>query len=240
MEEVLKNIIEKYGEEILLSNKKFVSIFADTAPQLKNEKKLLEMALNENIGPLFVNCEKKQRSTIIIKARRKLENNYMSETGINEFLAGITFSLGWTEEYNTLKNHKNVQKKIETEVKEKKKEEPKKVVTTENNEIISQETDSEEKKKTNWKVATIASLIGGVSIVIIDGRESFALNLYNFISGIIVVFFAFISMHIAKKLNKGKAATGIIAFVIWYGFLMCMVFISNHVQLWEYLLEKYE
>ena len=130
MEKELKSIIEKYGETILLSNKKLVSIFADTALRLKKEKKLLEMALNENIGNLFANCEKSERSTSIIKAIRKLENNYMAENAINDVVAVIIYALGWTEEYNRIKNEKKVEKQADT-----KPEETKNVKTEKENNI---------------------------------------------------------------------------------------------------------
>ena len=245
MKNELKSIIGKYGEDILLNNKKFISLFADTAPSLKKEKKLLEMALTEDIGPLFVNCEKSQRSTSIIKARRKLENNYMAENGIDEVLAGITYALGWTEEYNTITNEKKTDKQTVAKSEETKKaESPKKAtinaMPTKKEEMVSKPPDTVEEKKTNWLVATVLSIICGFAVMIMEGRKSFECNLYNFISGIMMVFFGFIAMHIAKKMNKGKGTTWIIAFVIWFAFLGLVIIIEDHVQLWDYLLENYE
>ncbi len=106
MKEIVKKIIDKYGKEILLNSKKFISIFSDEAPSMKKEKKLLQIAFSENIGELFVNCKDSQREICIIKVKRKLDS-YMSEEGLNSVLKGISYGLGWNDEYQKLSKNQN-------------------------------------------------------------------------------------------------------------------------------------
>lgn len=104
MEQEVKKIVDKYGKEILLNSKKFVSIFADMNPKMKSERKLLESAMSENIAELFANCAENERQTCIIKVRRKLKSVYIAEEGINDIIKCFTYALDWKSEYRAIKN----------------------------------------------------------------------------------------------------------------------------------------
>ena len=99
MKDVIKRIVDENGEEILLDKKKFISLFMDYAPQMKDERKFLEMALNENIGKLFANCQKEDRVFVLNKAKDKLKK-YMSENGMKMIVSSFAYALGWKEEFN--------------------------------------------------------------------------------------------------------------------------------------------
>ena len=99
MKDVIKKIVDENGEEILLDKKKFISLFMDYAPQMKDERKFLEMALNENIGKLFANCQKEDRVLVLNKAKDKLKK-YMSENGMKMIVSSFAYALGWKAEFN--------------------------------------------------------------------------------------------------------------------------------------------
>lgn len=94
MKDIVKRIVDENGEKILLEKKKFISLFIDYAPEMKNERKFLDIALSENIGKFFVECPKENRKNAIEKSRKKLEI-YMSQNGVNEILESFTYALGW-------------------------------------------------------------------------------------------------------------------------------------------------
>lgn len=55
LDSVLKFIFLQFGEELLLDESKFISVFSDLAPKMKIEKKILTVALNQDIAKNFVN-----------------------------------------------------------------------------------------------------------------------------------------------------------------------------------------
>ena len=92
--ETMKLIFQQFGSDIILQKNKFLSIFVDYAPRLKKEKKILSVALDENIADFFVNCEVGEREPNIQKARRAM-NLIMSESAINLVISSFTDALGW-------------------------------------------------------------------------------------------------------------------------------------------------
>lgn len=92
--ETIKVIIDQFGSDIILQKNKFLSIFGDYAPRLKKEKKMISIALDENIARLFINCEINEREAIVRKARRALDT-IMSESAINIVISSFTDALGW-------------------------------------------------------------------------------------------------------------------------------------------------
>ncbi len=90
----IKGIIDQFGLDIILQKNKFLSIFGDYAPRLKKEKKMISIALDENIADLFVNCEIEEREANIQKARRAM-NLIMSESAIDLVISSFIDALGW-------------------------------------------------------------------------------------------------------------------------------------------------
>ena len=94
MMETMKLIFQQFGIDIILQKSKFLSIFMDYAPRLKKERKILSVALDENIADFFVNCEIEDRKTNIQKAKRKM-NMIMSESAIALVISSFIDALEW-------------------------------------------------------------------------------------------------------------------------------------------------
>lgn len=94
MSDVIKVIIEQFGIEILLENNKFLSIFSDYAPKLKNEKKVLRIALEENIAPYFINISPEKRKSNLTVVKRKLDS-IISENATYMILTSFVTAIGW-------------------------------------------------------------------------------------------------------------------------------------------------
>ena len=92
--EAIKAIIDQFGSDIILQKNKFLSIFGDYAPRLKKEKKMLSIALDENIACLFINCEISDHEAVVRKARRSLDT-IMSESAINLVISSFADAFGW-------------------------------------------------------------------------------------------------------------------------------------------------
>lgn len=94
MENVVKQIFEQFGSEILLDKNKFLAIFVDYAPKMKKERKMLAIALDEGVAKFFVNCAECDRETNVDKARKSM-NPIMSETAVDTVIQSLIFALGW-------------------------------------------------------------------------------------------------------------------------------------------------
>lgn len=94
MDEIIKSIIGQFGTRILLDEKKFISVFVDMAPRLKNEKNILAVALSQNIARNFVDCPSNEHETVVRKTVRALEP-IMSKTAIQTVVSAFTTALGW-------------------------------------------------------------------------------------------------------------------------------------------------
>lgn len=90
----IKVIIDQFGSDIILQKNKFLSIFGDYAPKLKKEKKMISIALDENIANLFINCEISEHEAVVRKARRSLDA-ILSDSAIDIVISSFTDALGW-------------------------------------------------------------------------------------------------------------------------------------------------
>lgn len=91
---VIKKIIEQFGVDIILNKKKFLSIFSDFAPNMKMEKKILSVALEENIGQIIVGTNPNEVEASIQKIKRALDI-IMSENAINMIISSFSEALSW-------------------------------------------------------------------------------------------------------------------------------------------------
>lgn len=211
MKEEMKKIVNNYGKEILLEKKKFLSIFTDIAPKLKKEKKLLELALDENIAELFVNCPINDRKANIVKARRKLEN-YMAKSGIDDVLNSFAYALDWNDEFSDIEKN---------DVRPKQQQNEKVVVE-----------DKKDKMSFSWLLKTILlATILGIAITIIDYREILALNIINFL---VMFFTVFIAGCITKYCKKGF----VLGFIVWFILLGIIFFLDETFGIWNYFLNN--
>lgn len=94
METVVKQIFEQFGSGILLDKNKFLAVFADYAPKMKKERKMLTIALDEGVAKFFFNCAEYDRESMINQAKKSM-SLIMSETAIETVIQCFTFALGW-------------------------------------------------------------------------------------------------------------------------------------------------
>ncbi len=96
METALRVIIGIYGTGIISDQRKFISVFKDVAPKLKDEQKILNFSLSLGISDYFADCPVKERKDNIIKARYALDclNSEIREMVIASFIK----ALGWDKE----------------------------------------------------------------------------------------------------------------------------------------------
>ena len=91
----LKQLIDDFGISILQNHQKCVAILRDTAPQLRNEQKVLEVAFNFGISSYFINCPAEDRKKNVNRAMQAIEflNNESKELVITAFVK----ALNWDE-----------------------------------------------------------------------------------------------------------------------------------------------
>ena len=96
MKDVIAVIIQEFGEDILLNEKKFLNIFKDYAPKMTRETIMLSTALNLGLAKFFVGCPVSERKTNIMKARNTMQGmltDDITATMIRTFVA----ALGWAK-----------------------------------------------------------------------------------------------------------------------------------------------
>ena len=104
MASVLKRIVSNFGEDVVLDQRRCMSIFKDMAPQLKNEQKILETALKWNIGMYFVNCPEQEREISLQKLIISM-NSILAESAQKDILHSFIVAMDWDE--NLLNNFYN-------------------------------------------------------------------------------------------------------------------------------------
>jgi len=91
----ISQTITTFGSDIVLQKAKFLSIIGDLAPMLKKERKILSVAMDENIGELFLNCSIEERDTHIITSKRRLEG-ILSESAVELVVSSFAEAFGWS------------------------------------------------------------------------------------------------------------------------------------------------
>lgn len=84
----IKLITERFGMEILNDSKRFLAIFSDAFPDMKQEKKILTIAFSENIGQIITKTSSGQFEAAAQRIRDKLEL-IMAESAINMVITAI-------------------------------------------------------------------------------------------------------------------------------------------------------
>ena len=93
---VLKQIIERFGTDILLDQRKCISVFKDIAPQLKKEQKVLKAALDSGIAVYFVSCPVNEREGNINKALYAID--YLNDDAKELIISSFVEALDWDKE----------------------------------------------------------------------------------------------------------------------------------------------
>ena len=78
--ETMKDILKKYGVDILGQKERFIGLFGDFAPKLEFEKRLLQHALTEKTERFFINCKDGKREENAEKALKALLELFNEDT----------------------------------------------------------------------------------------------------------------------------------------------------------------
>jgi len=89
---IVLNIVNDFGCEVILDSKRFLAILLDYAPSFKKEIKLIELALGLNINKRIY--EAKNKSTIeknneLAAIKNKIENELGMKSDIADFITGV-------------------------------------------------------------------------------------------------------------------------------------------------------
>jgi len=95
LDSVLKSIFDQFGTNLLLDCNKFIAVFVDMAPKFKQEKKIIAIALNENIAPLLLNADREDEIIVLEKITTKL-NEIMAPSAIRLIVSAFLPALGWS------------------------------------------------------------------------------------------------------------------------------------------------
>ncbi|MDD7515602.1 hypothetical protein [Ruminococcus flavefaciens] len=96
----VRQVIERFGIEILVDHKRFCSALADFVPKLSKENKAFFVALSENIGSIFIH----ENEAVISGTRKSEEVINRAAADISEYLndekadlvtRSIAIALGW-------------------------------------------------------------------------------------------------------------------------------------------------
>ena len=96
MARVLRQMVEIYGVDIISNQNKCISIFKDIAPELRNEQKILSVALTSGVGEYFTTCPVDERESNIKKAVHSM--NYLSNDAKSLVVSSLAGALGWDTE----------------------------------------------------------------------------------------------------------------------------------------------
>lgn len=96
LDSVIREILNRFGYELLLDKHKFISVLSDLAPKMKLERKVLTVALEQNIAHLFINTHVSRRELSVRQAIRELQT-IMSEEAIYTVISSLILALNWDE-----------------------------------------------------------------------------------------------------------------------------------------------
>ena len=100
MRHELKKIVEDNGKEILLDKTKLMQVFSDEYPEMKKERRALELALSKKINELLVDCKEEDKKKNLTIAKKRLENvQELTRKNSETVLTSFIFALGWDKSY---------------------------------------------------------------------------------------------------------------------------------------------
>ena len=91
----LKNLIDCFGKNILLDKQKCISTFKDQAPMLKDEQKILDMALKLDVGEFFFNGNINNEQAAAIRKSIHAMDGILSKETIKEIVYAFVIALKW-------------------------------------------------------------------------------------------------------------------------------------------------
>ncbi len=94
MSDVMVQIVEHFGEEILAQESKCMAAFKDFAPKMEKEQKILKIAFGEGISDYFLRCPVADRESHLQKARQSM-NVLLSDEASLLVVNSFAIALGW-------------------------------------------------------------------------------------------------------------------------------------------------
>ena len=101
MGDVLKTILEKYGENIFRDKTRLLNIYRDLAPNLQKESFILESAMVNHIEKYFIGVKPEERELNIRKIRSDM-SYVMSSEAIETVISSFSQVFGW--QYTAINN----------------------------------------------------------------------------------------------------------------------------------------
>ena len=101
MGDVLKTILEKYGENIFRDKTRLLNIFRDLAPNLQKESFILESAMVNHIEKYFIGVKQEERELNVNKIRSDM-SYVMSSEAIETVISSFCQAFGW--QYTAINN----------------------------------------------------------------------------------------------------------------------------------------
>ena len=98
--DAVKQVIDRFGIDILADHKRFCSAFSDFAPRLGKENKAFFVALSENVGTIFINENSavtdgsKTPEAIVGRAMSDI-TEYLNDEKAELVVRSIAGALGW-------------------------------------------------------------------------------------------------------------------------------------------------
>ena len=90
----IKDILKKYGVSVMSEKARFIGLFGDYAPKLAHEKRILQLALDENTAKFFINCKEAERENNLAKAQNALLE-VLNEKTVREILEIFVDAFEW-------------------------------------------------------------------------------------------------------------------------------------------------
>ena len=94
MGDVLKTILEKYGENIFLDKTRLLNIFWDLAPNLQKESVILESAMGNHIEKYFIGVKHEERALSLNRIRTDM-SYFMTPEAIETVICSFSEAFGW-------------------------------------------------------------------------------------------------------------------------------------------------
>lgn len=91
----VKNIIELFGIEILKNKNKFLSAYSDYVPNMKKEKRILSMLLDDCKAVYFIIEAYSQKSSESLWLIRKYLGEIMSDSAVEIVIMAFAKAIGW-------------------------------------------------------------------------------------------------------------------------------------------------
>ncbi len=98
--QVIRDIGDRFGADVLGNEKQFLSVFSDLAPEMKKERNILSSALRMGAGKHFLHCPEKDRERAVFRTRNMLDGVIVDD-GITLVISCFSL-LCWGEVWGTL------------------------------------------------------------------------------------------------------------------------------------------